>query len=152
MTSLSNTVTTKCSYPWKADLLMQPCNPGLAVSSVQFSCSVASDSLWPLGLQHARLPCPSPTPGACSNSCPSNRWWHPTQTNLGTTINRIEVPASWKRHWILGGGVYFTAKFIIIELSSHSALSSVHNSVTSLRSWPLQSHPVHNQQSDPPHP
>ena len=37
-------------------------------SSVQFSRSVGSDSLWPHGLQHARLPCPSPTPGACSNS------------------------------------------------------------------------------------
>ena len=36
------------------------------ISSVQFSCSVVSDSLWPHGLQHARLPCPSPTPGACS--------------------------------------------------------------------------------------
>ena len=35
-----------------------------------------SDSLWPHGLQHARLPCPSPTPGACSNSCPSSRWCH----------------------------------------------------------------------------
>ena len=41
-------------------------------SSVQFSCSVVSDSLRPHGLQHARLPCPSPTPGACSNSCPSS--------------------------------------------------------------------------------
>ena len=41
-------------------------------------CSVVSDSLWPRGLQHARLPCPSPTPGACSNSCPSSRWCHPT--------------------------------------------------------------------------
>ena len=37
-----------------------------------------SDSLWPHGLQQARLPCPSPTPGACSNSCPSSRWYHPT--------------------------------------------------------------------------
>ena len=37
-----------------------------------------SDSLWTLGLQHARLPCPSPTPGACSNSCPSSWWCHPT--------------------------------------------------------------------------
>ena len=33
--------------------------------------------LWPHGLQHARLPCPSPTPRACSNSCPSNWWCHP---------------------------------------------------------------------------
>ena len=40
-------------------------------SSVQFSHSVLSDSLRPHGLQHARLPSPSPTPGACSNSCPS---------------------------------------------------------------------------------
>ena len=46
-------------------------------SSVQFSCSVASDSLWPHELQHARPPCPSPTPGACSNSCPSSHWCHP---------------------------------------------------------------------------
>ena len=34
--------------------------------------------LWPHGLQHARLPCPSPTPGTCSNSCPLTWWWHPT--------------------------------------------------------------------------
>ena len=47
------------------------------IISVQFSCSVLSDSLQPHGLQHARLPCPSPTPGACSNSCPSSWWCHP---------------------------------------------------------------------------
>ena len=47
-------------------------------SSVQFSCSVMSDSLQPHGLQRNSLPCPSPTPGACSNSCPLNRWCHPT--------------------------------------------------------------------------
>ena len=46
--------------------------------SVQFSRSVVSDSLWPRGLQHARPPCPSSTPGACSNSCPPSRWCHPT--------------------------------------------------------------------------
>ena len=46
-------------------------------TSVQFSHSVLSDSLWPHGLQHARLPCPSPTPRACSNSCPSSQWCHP---------------------------------------------------------------------------
>ena len=43
-----------------------------------FSCSVVSDSLRPHGLQHARLPCPSPSPRACSNSCPLSRWGHPT--------------------------------------------------------------------------
>ena len=46
--------------------------------SVHFSHSVVSDSLWPQGLQHAKLPCPSPTPRACSNSCPLSRWCHPT--------------------------------------------------------------------------
>ena len=45
--------------------------------SVQFSCSVVSDSLWPHESQHARLPCPSPTPGVHSNSRPSSRWCHP---------------------------------------------------------------------------
>ena len=44
----------------------------------QFSHSVVSDSLQPHGLQHTRLSCPSSSPGACSNSCPSNQWCHPT--------------------------------------------------------------------------
>ena len=48
------------------------------LSSVQFSHSVVSDCLWPHGLQHARLPCPSSTPGDYSNSCPSSQWCHPT--------------------------------------------------------------------------
>ena len=43
-----------------------------------FSCSVVFNSLQPHGLQHARLPCPSPSPGVFSNSCPLNRWCHPT--------------------------------------------------------------------------
>ena len=46
--------------------------------SVQFSHSVMSDSLQPHGLQHARPYCPLPSPRACSNSCPSRRWCHPT--------------------------------------------------------------------------
>ena len=45
---------------------------------IQFSHSVMSDSLRPHGLEHARPPCPSPTPRACSNSCPSSQWCHPT--------------------------------------------------------------------------
>ena len=47
------------------------------VSSIQFSHSVMSDSLRPHGLQHARPPCPSPTPRVYSNSCPLSRWCHP---------------------------------------------------------------------------
>ena len=45
---------------------------------VQFSHLVMSNSLQPHRLQHTRLPCPSPTPGACSNPCPSSLWCHPT--------------------------------------------------------------------------
>ena len=47
------------------------------LNSVQFSRSVVSDSLWHHESQHARPPCPSPTPGVYSNSCPLNRWCHP---------------------------------------------------------------------------
>ena len=43
----------------------------------QFSSSVMSNSSWSHGLQHTRLPCPSPTPGDCSNTCPSSQWCHP---------------------------------------------------------------------------
>ena len=45
-------------------------------SSVQLSCSVVSNSLWPHESQHPRPPCPSPTPRVYSNSCPSSRWCH----------------------------------------------------------------------------
>ena len=45
--------------------------------SVQFSCSVVSDSFWPYKSQHARPPCPSPTPGVDPNSRPSSWWCHP---------------------------------------------------------------------------
>ena len=45
---------------------------------VQSSCTVVSDYLQPHGLQHPRLPSPSPAPGACSNSCPLSQWCHPT--------------------------------------------------------------------------
>ena len=50
-------------------------NSSIYSLTVQFSRSVVSDSLWPHGPQHARPPCPSPTPAACSNSCPSTQLW-----------------------------------------------------------------------------
>ena len=54
---------------------MKRCSTSLII---QFSLSVVSDSLWPHGLQHARPPCPSPTPGVHSDSCPLSWWCHPT--------------------------------------------------------------------------
>ena len=47
-----------------------------------FSHSVVSNSLWPPGPQHARPPCPSPTPGVYSNSWALSQWWHPTISSL----------------------------------------------------------------------
>ena len=61
----------KCNYGFGPWILHQ-------YQSVQFSRSVLSDSLRPHESQHARPPCPSPTPGVHSNSCPSSRWCHPT--------------------------------------------------------------------------
>ena len=51
---------------------------GFPANTVQFSCSVMSDSLQPHGLLHTRPLCPSPSPGVCSNSGPLSRWCHPT--------------------------------------------------------------------------
>ena len=48
-----------------------------------FSRLVVTDSLQPHGLQHARLPCSSPTPRACSDSCPLSQWWHP---NISSSV------------------------------------------------------------------
>ena len=50
----------------------------ITTDSVQFNRSVVFNSLRPRGLQHTRPPCPSPTPGANSNSCPLSWWWYPT--------------------------------------------------------------------------
>ena len=61
----------------------------------QFSCLVVSDSLQPHGLQHVRLPCPSPTPGAYSNSCPSSQWCHSTISSSVSSFFCIQsFPAS----------------------------------------------------------
>ena len=64
-------------------------------SSVQFSHSVISDSLRPHGLQHTRPPCPSPTPGVYSNSCPLSQWCHPTISSSAVPFCHLQsFPAS----------------------------------------------------------
>ena len=60
------------------------------LSSELFSCSVVSNSLWPDGLQHARLPCPSLCPGVCLNPCPLSRWCHPT---ISPTVTPFLLPS-----------------------------------------------------------
>ena len=72
----------------------------LHISKNQFSHSVMSDSLRPHGLQHSGLPCPSPTPRACSNSCPSSQWYHPT-------ISSSVVPLSFCLQSFQASGFFF---------------------------------------------
>ena len=66
------------------------CIYSLSVCIYMFS-SVMSNFLWPHVLQHARLPCPSPVPGACSNSCPSSWWCHPT---ISSSVVPFSCPQS----------------------------------------------------------
>ena len=66
-----------CTYDWFILLYNVETNNIIKQLSVQFSCSVMSDSLRPHELQHARPPCPSPTARVYSNSCPSSQWCHP---------------------------------------------------------------------------
>ena len=72
--------------------------------SVQFSHWVISDFLWPHEWQHTRLPYPSPTPRACSNSCPSSRWCHPT-------ISTSDVPFSSRLQSFPASGFFQMSQF-----------------------------------------
>ena len=71
--------------------------------SVQFSCSVVSDSLQPHGLQHTRLPCPSPIPSAHSNSCASNHLilYHPLllPPSVFLCSNKSALRIRWQKFW-----------------------------------------------------
>ena len=91
------------SPPYSRIILLDMCNLEtnyMHLQSVQFSCSVMSNSLWPHGLQHTRLPCLSQTPGVYSNSCPlsfiQKRWCHPTISSSVTHLSSClqSFPAS----------------------------------------------------------
>ena len=100
----------------------------LCCCSVQFTRSVMSDSLQPHGLQHARLPCPSPTPGAYSNSCPSCQWCHPT-------ISSSVIPFSSCLQSFPGSGSFLVSQFfasggqsIGVSASASVLLMNIHQS------------------------
>ena len=98
--TISSMLKSRPSFPQRCPLKkLEQCSPGLGKRkvglsslesgpphkpSVQFTCSVMPNSLWPHGLQHARPPHPSLTPGVYSDSCPLSQWCHPTisSTNL----------------------------------------------------------------------
>ena len=78
--SCYNLIIQHVGWNWKdswSNVLVKLKSIHVAISSVQFSCSVMSNSLWPQGLQHARPPCPSPSPRVYSSSSPLSRWCHP---------------------------------------------------------------------------
>ena len=73
-----------------------------------FSCSVVSDFLRCCGLQHARLPCPSPSPRVCSNSCPLSWWCHPTisssVTLFSSCLQSFPALGSFPMSWLFASG------------------------------------------------
>ena len=91
---------------------------------------VMSDSLWPHGLQHTRLPCPSPSPGVCSNSCALSQWCHPTISSSATPFsscpqffssievfsNKLALCIRWPKFW--------SFSFSISPLNEYSGLIS----------------------------
>ena len=82
-----------------------------------FTCSVLSDSLWSHGLQHAIIPCHSPSPGACSNSCPLSQWCHPTISSS------VPFP-SWLQSFPPSGSFLMSPLFTSVSQFSHSVVSN----------------------------
>ena len=73
-----------------------------------FSCSVVSNSLWPHGLQNARLTCPSQTSGSCSNSCPLSCWCHPIISSsvipFSSCLKSFPASGSFPMSWLFTSG------------------------------------------------
>ena len=88
--------------------------------SVQFSHSVESDSLRPHGLQHARLPCPSPTPRTYSNSCPLSWWCHPTISS--SVVPFSSCPQSFPASGSLQMSQFFTSGGQSIGVSASASV------------------------------
>ena len=98
-------------------------------SSVQIRCPVLADSLWPHGPQHARLPCPSPTPRAYSDSCPLSWWCHPTISSSVTSFfcpQFFPAAGSFPVSWLFTSGdhKYWSFSFSISPSNAYSGLIS----------------------------
>ena len=103
------------------------------------SHSIVSGSLWPHGLQHARLPCPSLTPGACSNSCPLSWWCHPTISLSVAPFSSCpqSFPASGSfqmSQFFASGGQSIGASASVLPVNIQDWLPSGLNSFISLQS------------------
>ena len=105
---------------WLAEL-MPPGKPSKrCISSVQFSRSVVSNSLQPHESQHARPPCPSPTPGVYSNPCPLSRWCHPAISSSVIPFSSCpqSLPASGSFQWV--NSLHEVAKVLEFQLQHQS--------------------------------
>ena len=98
------------------------------ISSVQFSHWVMSESLQPHGLQHARMPCPSSTPRAYSNSCPLSRWCHPV-------ISSFVVPFSSCLQSFTASGSFPVKQFFTSSGQSIGVLSSALVLPVNIQGW-----------------
>ena len=98
------------------------------MTSIQFSHSVESDSMRPHGLQNARLPCPSPTPRAYSNSCPSSWWCH-------STISSSVVPFSSHLQSFPATGPFPISQFFASGSQSIGALASAAVLPMNIQDW-----------------
>jgi len=101
---------------------------GNNLSSVQFSCSVVSDSLRPHEMQHVRLPCPSPTPRAYSNSCPLCQQWPPT-------IPSSVVPFSFHPQSFTASGSFQMSQFFALGSQSIGVLASAWVLPMNIQNW-----------------
>jgi len=95
---------------------------------VQFSCSVVFDSLRPHELQHTRLPCPSPIPRACSNSCPLSLWCHPT-------ISSSVIPFSSCLQSLPASGSFPMSQFFTLEGQRIEVSSSASVLPMNIQDW-----------------
>ena len=99
----------------------------LKFSLLLFSLSVMSDSLWPHGLQHPRLPCPSLSPRAFSNSCPLSWWCHPTILSsvvpFSSCLQSFPASESFPVNWFfISGGQSIEASVLPMNIQMWSPL------------------------------
>ena len=96
------------------DLPGQRNHLGRLLRMLLFSHWVTSNSLWSHGLQHARLPCPSLSPGVCSDSCPLSRWGHPTISSSVAPFSCPQsFPASGLFQWV--GSLHQVARVLELQ-------------------------------------
>ena len=101
--------------------------------TLQFSCSVVSDSLWPHELQHTRPPCPSPTPGVHPNSCPLSQWCHPTISS--SVVPFSSCPQSFPASGSLPMSQLFTSGGQSIGVSASASVVAVNTRDWSPLGW-----------------